>query len=164
MKPDDIERMNAFFDTNRLTPDEAEWQTIDDLAHDPEDGDAAGVAYFTEDGRMLLMRRAQDREHGGEWAFPAGNVEEGETAEMAAAREFHEETGHHLDGEALGDRRSWLDDDTGMRFTAFSAVGPEFKPVLDVEHTDYAWVEPAEMPEPLHPGVIKALKAMSVVS
>ncbi len=157
MKPEDIERMNAFFDTNHLSHDETEYAGPD-LDYDPEDGDAAGVAFFTEDGRLLLMLRRADAEHGGKWAFPAGGVEEGESPEGAARREFYEETGHRL--EFLGGSVSFLDDDTGMRFTAFMAIGDEFTPVVDVEHTGYIWATPDNLPTPLHPGVVKVLKGL----
>jgi 8-oxo-dGTP pyrophosphatase MutT (NUDIX family) len=156
MNQEDIARMNAFFETHHLDKEPA---PDADLDHDPEDGDAAGVAFFSEDGRLLLMKRRPDaHEHGGEWALPAGGVEPGETPEQAAAREFYEETGHMLDGEALGGRTSFLDDDTGMRFTAFTAYGPAFEPALDVEHTAFVWASPDDLPKPIHPGVLRALK------
>ncbi len=42
------------------------------------------------DGRVLLVKRAKPPHY---WAFPGGHVEFGETAEAAALRELHEETG-----------------------------------------------------------------------
>lgn len=158
MNPQDIERMNAFFDTHHL--DKYPEGHDSALDHDPEDGDAAGIAYFTEDGRLLLMQRATDKEHGGEWSFPAGNVEEGETPEDAAVREFREETGELIGDLAVGGSTSFLDPDTGMRFTAFHVLGDEFEPLLDEEHTDYVWAMPDALPQPLHPGVIIALKGL----
>lgn len=158
MTPQDIERMNAFFDTNHLDTEPDGSADTTDLDHDPEDGEAAGIAYFTDDGRLLLMQRSPDAaEHAGEWAFPAGMLEEGESPEEAALREFQEETGFPLD-DTLAGSVSWLDRDTGMRFTAFTAQGPEFEPKLDDEHTNYVWVEPDDLPQPLHPGVVRALK------
>lgn len=157
MNQEDIERMNAFFETNHLDKEPAVDATLD---HDPEDGEAAGIAYFTEDGKLLLMRRAQTAgDHAGEWALPAGGVEPGETPEQAAAREFYEETGFEL-GDSLGGSVSFIDEDTGMRFTAFQVVGEEFEPTLDVEHSEFVWATPDALPQSLHPGVVKVLKGL----
>ena len=49
----------------------------------------AGAAVFTDDGEILLVKRADD----GTWGFPAGGVEPNESAAEAAIRETKEETG-----------------------------------------------------------------------
>ena len=50
---------------------------------------SAGAAVFDEDGRILLVKRADD----GKWGFPAGGVDPNESAIEAAVRETYEETG-----------------------------------------------------------------------
>jgi 8-oxo-dGTP diphosphatase len=53
----------------------------------------AGVgAVIVQDGRVLLIRRAQEPLKG-EWSLPGGAVELGETLEQAVRREVLEETG-----------------------------------------------------------------------
>lgn len=49
---------------------------------------------WSEDPALLLTRRSSRlRNHGGQWAFPGGRLDEGETAVDAALRELEEEVG-----------------------------------------------------------------------
>lgn len=50
------------------------------------------AAIIVADGRVLMVRR-RVAEGSLSWQFPAGEVEPGESAEEAAVREAHEETG-----------------------------------------------------------------------
>jgi ADP-ribose pyrophosphatase YjhB (NUDIX family) len=50
---------------------------------------SAGVVVRDDEGRILLVRRADD----GTWCFPGGHVDPGESWEHAARRECREETG-----------------------------------------------------------------------
>lgn len=155
MKQEDIDRMNEFFETHSFDKEPA---STPELEHDPDDDAAAGVVYFTEDGRLLLLCRSPDAgDYAEHWAFPAGHVEEGETAEDAACRELLEETGHHCDD--LAPCTSFVDDD-GLLFTAFTATGPRFDPRLNDEHTAFMWAAPDNLPRPLHPGVVRVLAAL----
>lgn len=117
---------------------------------------AAGICYQLRDGRVLLCRSVIP-ERG--WEFPAGKVEEDETTEEAARREFMEETGRDV-----GDRplilwtRRILD---GVDFTTFLARGPEFTPSLSSEHVSAQWVNAdfaLAASSLLHPGVSIALR------
>src|SRR6476661_7551139 len=45
---------------------------------------------------LLTLRAVGLRAHRGQWALPGGRCDEGETAEMAARRELHEELGLEL--------------------------------------------------------------------
>lgn len=50
---------------------------------------SAGGAVFRPNGRVLLLRRADERR----WCLPKGGVEDGETPQEAALREIQEESG-----------------------------------------------------------------------
>jgi len=50
---------------------------------------SAGGVIFDDKGRVLLLKRADERI----WCFPKGHVEPGESLEQAAAREIREECG-----------------------------------------------------------------------
>jgi mutator protein MutT len=51
---------------------------------------------------LLLTRRAAGlRNHAGQWAFPGGRIDPGETPEQTALREMHEEIGLELPASAI---------------------------------------------------------------
>lgn len=71
----------------------------------------SGIALVALDtGRVLLQQRALDEEdpEGGMWEFPGGGLEEGETPEQGALREFLEETNVVLP-EASRCMREWVE-------------------------------------------------------
>ncbi len=59
---------------------------------------------------LVLTRRSSNlKNHAGQWAFPGGSMDPGETAEQSALRELEEEVGAKLGGESVLGR---LDDFT----------------------------------------------------
>ena len=59
------------------------------------------VALLDAEGRVLMQRRPEGRQHGLLWEFPGGKIERGESGEAAAVREIAEELGLVLDAPAL---------------------------------------------------------------
>jgi len=51
------------------------------------------AALIDGDGRVLLVQRPEGKSLAGQWEFPGGKVEEGETPEIALIRELEEELG-----------------------------------------------------------------------
>ena len=107
----------------------------------------SGVLYRS-GSKVLLMKRRADDNHGGEWAFPAGRKEAGETQEQAAIREFAEETGKVIDSPL---KQIFADE----IITIYETSGADFEPRLNEEHTESMWAETSSLPSPLHPGVMQ---------
>jgi 8-oxo-dGTP pyrophosphatase MutT (NUDIX family) len=122
---------------------------------------AAGIMFVFRN-RALFLRRGPDSDHAGEWCFPGGGIEQGETAAEAARREAVEETGFGVGdfNPPLIDRRTSPE---GVDFSTFRhAVGEAFDVDLNGEHTEYRWAPISEPPEPLHPGVKAVLSKIAM--
>ncbi|KOU62083.1 NUDIX hydrolase [Streptomyces sp. MMG1533] len=98
------------------------------------------------DGERVLMVRRRVKEGELSWQFPAGGVEDGETAEQAAVRETLEETGLTVKVvKYIGDR---VHPKSGkfMAYTACKTVSGEAY-VADADELDkVAWVRHEEIP------------------
>ena len=115
---------------------------------------AAGVLYRASDtGRVLLLMRRADSDHGGTWAFPGGHIDGAETPQEAAARESMEEIGHQP--------ASLTQLESGPDFAAFLCTDQEFIPVLNAESDGYLWASPDKLPDPLHPGVLEMIAVLT---
>ncbi|MFP4518624.1 MAG: (deoxy)nucleoside triphosphate pyrophosphohydrolase [Oceanicaulis sp.] len=53
----------------------------------------AACALVDPDGRVLVARRPEGKELAGQWEFPGGKIEPGESPEQALIRELREELG-----------------------------------------------------------------------
>jgi 8-oxo-dGTP pyrophosphatase MutT (NUDIX family) len=118
---------------------------------------AAGLMFVAPDGRMLFAKRsgANGADHEGEWAFPAGRVEQDEEPADAARREALEEVGHLASWDLAPVHRETRD---GVDFATFGQPVPEcFEPILSDEFSEHVWADPKEAPQPLHPGVAALL-------
>lgn len=113
---------------------------------------AAGIVFVAPDGKALFLRRGPGGDHPGEWCFPGGGLEAGETAEDAAKREALEEIGALPYGERAAFDES--DNGEGKTYTTFRQhIAHPFTPRLNPEHTAHEWAPLEAPPQPLHPGV-----------
>lgn len=124
---------------------------------------AAGIKLRTPDGKTLFVKRS-GHDHEGEWAFPGGGREAGETPEQTARRELFEETGISYAGH-LSPLAHNPAGPSGA-FLTFGADIPEaVSPKLNHEHSEHLWIDENSPPQPLHPGVaamyLKSAKDMT---
>jgi 8-oxo-dGTP diphosphatase len=122
----------------------------------------------TPDGRtaVLLQYRNQWSHHGGTWGIPGGARDSHETAEEAAIREAHEETG--IDVRRIRVHSSVVTASpvgTAWTYTTVLADADTFLPTRRcVESTELRWVEvPAVTSLPLHPGFAASWSRLSGV-
>ena len=124
------------------------------LGESPPVTRAAGILCFAATGHVLLAHRTD----GQGWAPPGGRIEEGETPEEAARREFLEETGVDVQGPLVLWTRRLADN---VDFTTFLAkIDEEFTPTLCDENDGFQWVDrrfALGAVSALHPGVPIAL-------
>jgi 8-oxo-dGTP pyrophosphatase MutT (NUDIX family) len=122
---------------------------------------AAGVMLLSAEGRVLFLRRSRSGDHAGQWCFPGGGIEDGETPQEAAIRELAEECDIAAKPRHLSFWTRRIADD--VDFTTFIVRGvEEFDPVLNGEHTQFLWADPKQPPRPLHPGCEIALKRLDM--
>jgi uncharacterized protein len=125
--------------------------------HGDEKLSAAGILFVTPDRRALFVKRAPGSDHAGEWALPAGRVEQDEEPADAARREALEEIGHLAAWDLAPIHRETSDE--GIDFSTFGQnVEDAFDPILNEEHNEHVWAPLSAPPKPLHPGVDKLLK------
>lgn len=76
--------------------------TVVDAGHGPRVGGLPEHETWQDDGALLLTRRsAQLRKHPGQWAFPGGRLDPGETPEQTARREMREEVAVDVAADAV---------------------------------------------------------------
>lgn len=118
--------------------------------------EAAGVA-IQYANKILLLKRSNEGDHAGVFAFAGGKIEDGETPEQAVIREVHEEIGYDIVSPLTEIAHT---NDGRVDYTTYVTVAPEaFSPILNDEHDGFAWVTIPEAIETLnlHPAVKKLL-------
>jgi 8-oxo-dGTP pyrophosphatase MutT (NUDIX family) len=131
---------------------------LDQLLVEEPAGYGAAILFVDPIGDVLLLRRSSaEANWSGHWDLPGGKVEPGETPEDGAERECTEEI-----GSCPGGPKKLLDarlTPKGLIFQTFAKpVDRAFVPVLDAEHSGYAWAPLHQLPRPLHPGVNAMLR------
>ncbi len=94
--------------------------TVVDVSNDPGVYGITGNEDRTDHAALILTRRdSRLKSHAGQWAFPGGRIDQGETPEETALRELSEEVGLELDHNRIIGR---LDDYTTRSGYAITPV------------------------------------------
>ena len=119
----------------------------------------AGAIVRDDDGRVLLVRRANEPSRG-LWSVPGGRVEPGETPPEAAAREVREETGLDVRiGELLLTLEigNYLVEDYSATVAGGSLAAGD-------DASDVRWCTPEEITQlPCTPGLVDELHKLGLL-
>lgn len=119
----------------------------------------SGALFYTLDtNRFLLLHRVQSKQNN-VWGLVGGTNEETETPWEALKREIQEEIGTIPAIEKTIPLETFVSNDSHFEFhTYLCVVNKEFIPVLNEEHSGYAWVSFNNWPKPLHKGLLSTLR------
>lgn len=122
---------------------------------------AAGILVMTADGEFLLTKRTSKAQYlGGYWSVPSGesDVNNFESLEDCARREFYEETTHAIptNSKLIAIDRYYTDN--RIYFLFLYKVKKRFFVKIDWEHEDLGWFTKDNLPEPIAPQILEAIK------
>jgi 8-oxo-dGTP pyrophosphatase MutT (NUDIX family) len=122
---------------------------------------AAGILVVTADGEFLLTKRTSKAQYlGGHWSVPSGesDVNNFESLEDCARREFFEETTHEIptSSKLIAIDRYYTDN--RIYFLFLYKVKKRFFVKIDWEHEDLGWFTKDNLPQPIAPQILDAIK------
>lgn len=121
---------------------------------EPSTVNAVGIWFYSVDTHRYLYLMRNDPKHPNSWGLPGGKLESGETIIDAINRECTEELGSMPEYLRLVPLEKFTSADHGFAYhTFFCSVATEFCPMLNNEHTGWAWIDSGTWPKPMHPGL-----------
>ncbi len=107
---------------------------------------AAGIVWDRSGRRVLITKRRDLDTRGGEWEFPGGTVEAGETLAACLSRELREELGIEVRVSEEIARIEHTYPDVTITLHAFACHHADGNLQMR-ECADWRWVEPGRLPE-----------------
>ncbi len=122
---------------------------------------SAGIFFYCKStARSLYLLRNESKNP--TWSIPGGKIEKNETLLVGLKRECLEEISYWKDNFKLVPVQKFVNN-TFAYHTFFCEVEKEFMPILNDEHSGYAWVGSDKYPKPLHPGLFSTINIDNVV-
>ena len=126
---------------------------------------AVGVWFYSQSTNRYLYLMRNDAKHPDSWSLPGGKAELGESLLDTMTRECSEELGFMPEYIKLIPLEKFTSADNVFEYnTFFAVVDAEFTPVLNEEHSGYAWITSGVWPRPLHPGLWSTINFEAVQS
>ena len=126
---------------------------------------AVGVWFYSQSTNRYLYLMRNDVKHPDSWSLPGGKSESGESLLDTMTRECEEELGFMPGYIKLIPLEKFTSADNIFEYnTFFAVVEKEFTPVLNDEHSGYAWIAAGTWPRPLHPGLWSTINFEAVQS
>ncbi len=121
--------------------------------------EACGIWFYSADTQRHLFLMRNDEKYSGCWSLPGGKLEVTESLMETIERECTEEMGFMPEYIKIIPIEKFTSDGNYFVYhTFYCIVEKEFLPVLNHEHTGYAWINSGIIPKPLHPGLWSTLK------
>ena len=124
---------------------------------------AVGIWFYSQSTNRYLYLMRNDPKHPDSFGLPGGKIEQGESIMAAMVRECEEELGSMPDYVKLMPLEKFTSADGGFEYNTFFCITEtEFTPVLNDEHSGYAWIDSGTWPKPLHPGLWSTINFSAV--
>lgn len=115
---------------------------------------AAGVLFYSLSTRRFLFLLRNNTRTKETWGMPGGKLHSDENTMTGLLRELSEELGSYPPILKYIPLETFTSMDEEFTYHSFIfVIEKEFIPILNSEHSGYAWAELDKYPKPLHPGV-----------
>jgi len=115
---------------------------------------AAGVLFYSLTTRRFLFLLRNNTRTKETWGMPGGKLHSDENTMTGLHRELSEELGSYPTILKHIPLETFTSMDEEFTYHSFIfVIRNEFIPILNSEHSGYAWAELDKYPKPLHPGV-----------
>jgi len=126
---------------------------------------ASGVLFLSIKTKRFLFMMRSDDSYTNTWATVGGRSEQGESIVESLSREIQEEIGFLPIIRKTIPIDLYVSPDRMFEFHTFIClVDNEFIPILNNEHSGYAWSNIKNYPKPLHPALFSSFKNQELLT